>query len=179
MIGQYQSRPALLFAVAFAAILAFNGSTGFELVAQKREQQQGAFQTFERFAKSYRALLPVKARWEKIFPKQSDVKDVYSVYKLIDPESVGLFSPPDAMSISRVQTVLSDGKEIGLTAVCPKTGSREAFVVTAPTIGAMLEGIQRFSERVDIQLTKINLISNVAGKVTAELGLCLLLREAA
>lgn len=177
MIGRHQNRTALAFAVVFAVILAYNGSTGFELVGQKREDQERAFQTFDRFAKSYRALLPVKARWEKIFTPAAKVKDVYSIYRLIDPASVGLFSPPDSMAISKLQRVLSDGKDIGLTVVCPKTGGRDVFVVTAPSITDMLQGVQRLSERVDIQLNDINLVSNTPGKVTAELGLCVLLRD--
>jgi hypothetical protein len=174
---RYQNKYATVFAAAFAAIVIFNTYEGFEAIRDKRDEQEKSFATFDRYAKSYRALLPVKASWEKLFSPASGIHDVTGVYRLIDTQSAGLMSSVDTMSIKSVERVTSNGKDIGLTALCPKSSSRGTFTVAAASTGEILEGIRKLSDRADILIKDISLVSSAAGRVSAELSLCVLVRD--
>ena len=176
MIGRHQNRMTMAFAGVFAAILAFNAFDAYDILLNKRDDQAKAFAQFDRYSKSYRALLPVKASWSKLYAPAGHVRDVYSIYKLIDPLSAGLTAVPDAMTIGLIERVTSNGKELGLTALCPKSGGHTGFYVSAPSTAEMLAGIRKLTDRIDILVKDISL-TTTGGKVSADLSLCLLVRD--
>jgi hypothetical protein len=176
-LGRYQNKYAIGFALLFVAILGINGVESFDVLQKKKEAQAKSFATFDRYAKSYRALLPVKARWDALFSKASDIRDVESVYRLVDAQGAGLMASPDAMTIGAVKRITSDGKDIGLTALCPKSGNHKGFYVETGTTVAMLEGIRKLTDRIDILVNDISLISAPSGRISADLSLCVLVRD--
>lgn len=165
-------------ALFVAGVLLWSGYDSYQILQNKSAAQVDASAELDRYMDSYKALSPVRARWNQLYKDSRQVQDIHGVYKLIDLEGAGLFGMPDRMGLQKNERVAASGVDIGLSKVCPNAVENKGFLISAPSTALLLGGIDQLAKRRDIELQSVH-IRQTGGSIEAVLGLCVLVRDGA
>lgn len=118
----------LLFAIMVVLLLAFSGYNGFKVANERKIQQEQALEAFRQWKTEYLALKPIQDKWDATYPNAKDIRDVNSLYKLIQGH---IQTNPDKLLVEKIERVTSNGIEVGLSRVCLVTSGEMGFAIEA------------------------------------------------
>lgn len=129
-----------------------------------------------RWKSIYDSLKPYQDNFNQSFIKLPDVKDSLDLIKLFDFSSYGLDVSMDGMRVASVDKVTKGDVDLGLVNVCYINNGQADLTVKSSTLGGLVSGIERLSQRKDVLFGQVD-ISVTDKESKAKLGkFCLLAR---
>lgn len=169
-----------LLGIVIAVLLGAMGYQGFAVLRQKAQQQSDATEVIRRWKQSYRALASSTGMWSKRYTDLGGYKDLLDLYRGLGLERYNLVSDPDALAITRLETVQYNGADLGLVRVCLASSgaaSDAGFTVNAASYQDLLGGVTRLAQRPDVEIAGIG-VKGADETPTASLtGFCVLVRQ--
>jgi hypothetical protein len=167
----------MLMVVVFCVLLFASGQKTSAMLKDKAQMQSWNIEKLERWIVSYKALTPVKEKWNNTFVNGGEVKDLRTLYHLIGLEKSGLISDPEKLQIESHDRVVSDaGIDLGMTQLCLYSQSRK-MRVHANSFSDLLIGLSDLSNRSDLILGEVDILP-AEQKPTADITkFCVLLRD--
>jgi len=105
---------------------------------------------------AYQALLPVNDQWKNRFVSASDVKDLLSLFRVVNLDQHGLISDVDTIKQISGEAVLFNGLSVGLQRVCLGNAGGP-LDLTATNMTALRVGLQQLAKRNDIELGSVEI----------------------
>lgn len=174
--GKFQ----LIFMVAFAAILVKQGLNSYQVLAEKALAQEAVTQSVQLWKQSYLALTGAVKQWSNDYHREDSVQDLISLYQVVDFAQYGLQVETDSLALNKVEPVLKEGMEIGLTKICltsSVSGGSPSLEVKAPNYQALFSGLNALANRKDIFIATIE-VEGAKPTPVARLGeFCVLMRR--
>lgn len=141
----------VIMALGLAAISVFQGMKVHRLMNAKATAQINVTESVNRWKNNYLALGESINRWNKDYRTQESVPDLMTLIKTVRLSEYGLNTNADKIILNKIDPIIQNGMQIGLTKVCLATSSNNsALEVQAPSYKALLQGIKKLVDRPDI-----------------------------
>lgn len=163
-------------ALGLALISTAQGIKVHRVMSEKALAQHNVTESVNRWKQNYLALGESIKRWEKDYRTQASVPDLMTLISIIRLNDYGLSTNTDRIILEKIEPVVQNGMQIGLTKVCLATSSNGANLeVQASSYKELFKGINQLVNRRDIFVDSIA-IKGDKSKPVANLGeFCILL----
>lgn len=166
-----------LLIIGVAALLCWGGWKNYQVLKQKAAAEQMELDNLNRWSAAYRANRSVQLEWLARYPSGEKIKDLLTLYELLNIKATGLLASPDTFQVSSVEPIKANERYLGLNKVCVSTSGGDGFVVTADNFTSLLNGLQSLANRKDLTMSaaRVDVDKNKPRAIVK--GLCMLIRD--
>lgn len=174
VLSKHISVPALLLSLAMSGSIGYTGWKAYKILQAKEQEQSSIVADFTEWKRQYTQLMPLEERWASSLKPVSEVKDLYSLHKVLGNQPQ---SNPDTLLVERLDELEQNGTKLGAQRVCISSGSSAGMAFVEKDFSTLMEGLRALAMRPDIQMGAVTL-SQERGQAKALVSpLCILLRK--
>lgn len=165
---------SLIFAAAVSGLVGSRALEGRELMMAKAQTQAQAASDFQEWKHQYTQLMPLEARWQEAFHSIAEVKDLFSLHRLLGntPQS-----NPDTLVVDKIERLIVNDKDLGAQWVCVSSLAAAGIEFIEPDFTTLMAGLSHLAKRPDIQMGEISLSQKEGNARAVVQPFCLLLRD--
>lgn len=140
-------RMALAMAALCSLLCVQSGINAHNAFEEKIRLQKDETNAVRRWQASWEALKPIGAQWAKTFPPNTDKMDVLKLYTRLGSDPVGLLVNADQLSVTKEESIVRNGTDLGVRKYCLGTSSNDFVNVEAPNYAALIQGAKQLSSK--------------------------------
>lgn len=144
-----------ILALGLIAISAIQGTKAHRVMTDKAIAQDNVTESIHRWKQNYMALGESVKRWGRDYHNQDSVPDLMTLIALLRLDEYGLIANTDNVIINKIEPLIQNGVQIGLTKVC-LTSSNNAFEIQASSYQNLFNGVKQLAQRPDIYIDSIS-----------------------
>lgn len=145
----------------------------FATLAERQTKETSAILHWQASVDSLRG---TQEEWVSAYRPLADVRDLVSLFRLLELQSVGIHSEIDRFGVYRIEPVEQNNIWFGLVKLCLSTGGRDGMTFTAPNYAALFSGIEALSSRRDMLVGRVDISGGDTPSAQVS-NLCILLRD--
>lgn len=166
----------LIVALLFGSILLVGGIAAYKALNKRTSEQLSINDSINRWKQSYKALQVVVREWNATFHSSANRLDDRGIISLINLSGAGLTAETDYLVLVSNTQVTSHNQDLGLSKICLGTKG-ENFMISAPTYGELLSGLDRLAARTDLTINTVTIVGEAAFPQASLGGFCVLIRN--